>query len=161
MGDGWDERIDAAYSGDRTEDEVLAIVLALCDERPADDPEALFERAGVYDYVGREAEAEPLYKQALANGLAGVKRARAMIQLASTLRNLGRSEEGAALLAGEEAVADPKDGLADVRTAFLALTLLDSGRADEAVGRALRALAPHLPSYGRAVTYYADELLDR
>lgn len=93
MGDDWEQRIDAAYSGDRTEDEVLATVLALCDQRPPDDPDALFERAGVHDYVGREAEAEPLYRQALASGLAGIKRARAMIQLASTLRNLGRAEE--------------------------------------------------------------------
>jgi tetratricopeptide (TPR) repeat protein len=161
MGDDWDERIDAAYSGERTEDEVLATVLALCDERAADDPEALFERAGAYDYVGREAEAEPLYRQALAGGLPGVKRSRAVIQLASTLRNLGRAEEGAALLVGEEAVADAGDGLADVRAAFLALTLLDSGRADEAVGRALRALAGHMVDYKRAVTYYADELFDR
>jgi hypothetical protein len=161
MVDDWDERIEAAYAEERTEDEVLAAVLALCDERSPDDPEALFERAGAYDYVGREAEAEPLYRRALTTGLVGIKRARAVIQLASTLRNLGRAAEGAALLTGEEAVADPEDGLADVRSAFLALTLLDSGRADEAVGRALRALAPHLTSYGRAVTYYADELLDR
>jgi tetratricopeptide (TPR) repeat protein len=159
--DGWDERMDALWdtAGERTEEETLAAVLALCDERPPDDPDALFERAGAYDYVGQEAEAEPLYRQALAGGLSGVRRARAVIQLASTLRNLGRAAEGAAMLAGEAELAD--DDLADVRAAFLALTLLDSGRPDEAVGWALRALAGHLPTYKRAVTYYADELFDR
>jgi hypothetical protein len=164
MVDDWDARMDALWetAGERTEEETLVAVLALCDERPADDPDALFERAGAYDYVGREAEAEPLYRNALANGLAGVRRARAVIQLASTLRNLGRAGEGAAMLGGEAAVAVAgDDGLGDVRAAFLALTLLDSGRPDEAVGWALRALAGHLTEYRRAVTYYAEELFDR
>jgi hypothetical protein len=163
MTDGWDERIDELWetAGERTEDEQLAAVLKLCDERPADDVNALFERAGAYDYVGREAEAEPLYRQALAGGLAGARRAQAVIQLASTLRNLGRAQEGAALLGGEMAVAAADDGLADARAAFLALTLLDSGRPDEAVGWALRALAAHLTDYRRAVRAYADELFDR
>jgi hypothetical protein len=161
MGDGWNERMEALWetAGERTEEETLAAVLALCDERPPDDPDALFERAGAYDYVGQEAEAEPLYRQAMAAGLAGVRRARAVIQLASTLRNLGRAAEGAALLTGEAVVAS--DDLSDARAAFLALTLLDSGRPDEAVGWALRALAGHLTDYRRAVTYYAEELFDR
>ena len=161
MGDPWDERMDAVWetAGERTEEETLAAVLALCDERPPDDPDALFERAGAYDYVGREAEAEPLYRQALAAGLSGMRRARAVIQLASTLRNLGRAAEGAAILTGDAAVI--RDDLSDARAAFLALTLLDSGRPDEAVGWALRALAGHLTDYRRAVTYYAEELFDR
>jgi len=146
-------------AGERTEEETLAAVLALCDERPPDDADALFERAGAYDYVGRESEAEPLYRQAMAAGLTGVRRARAVIQLASTLRNLGRAPEGAAMLTGEAAAAS--DDLSDVRAAFLALALLDSGRPDEAVGWALRALAGHLTDYRRAVTYYAEELFDR
>ena len=121
-----------ASAGERTEDEVLAAAVALADERPADDPAGLFERASAYDYVGREAEAEPLYRQALAAGLAGARRPRAVIQLASTLRNLGRAAEGAELLRAEP---DFPADLADARAAFLALTLLDAGRPDEAVGR--------------------------
>jgi tetratricopeptide (TPR) repeat protein len=159
----WDEQIEAVYAtaDERTEEETLAAVLKLCDERPPDDPAALFERAGAYDYVGREAEAEPLYRQALAAGLAGDRRTQAVIQLASTLRNLGRAGEGAALLTGEVAAAPADDGYADARAAFLALTLLDSGRPDEAVGWAVRALAGHMKDYRRALTYYAEELLDR
>jgi Tetratrico peptide repeat len=158
--DDWEQRVDElwATAGERTEDEVLAAVLALADERPADDPDALFERAGAYDYVGREAQAEPLYRQALAAGLAGVRRPRAVIQLASTLRNLGRPAEGAALIRAEP---DFPADMADARAAFLALTLLDSGRPDEALGRALLALAGHLVDYRRALTHYANELLER
>lgn len=159
MTDSWEDRVESVYAaaGEHTEDETLAAILKLCDERPADDPHALFERAGVYDYVGREGEAEPLYRQALAAGLSGVHRGRAVIQLASTLRNLGRAGEGAALLAAEPA----DDDLADARAAFLALTLLDSGRPDEAVGWAVRALAGHMTDYRRALTEYANELFTR
>lgn len=157
--DDWDERVDAVWSTatQRSEDDVLTTILSLADERPQNDPDAMFERASAYDYVGREAEAEPCYRRALAAGLAGERRHRAVVQLASTLRNLGRAAEGADLLRAEGGDED----LADVRAAFLALMLLDSGRPDEAVGRALLALARHLPEYRRAVTYYADELLER
>ncbi|GAA1041910.1 tetratricopeptide repeat protein [Virgisporangium ochraceum] len=159
MRDDWDERVDAVWStaAQRSEDDVLAAILELADERPERDADGLFERASAYDYVGREAEAEPYYRAALDAGLTGDRRPRALIQLASTLRNLGRAAEGADLLRSE--VGD--EGLADVRAAFLALTLLDAGRPDEAVARALLALARHLPEYRRAVTYYADELLER
>ena len=159
MRDDWDERVNAVWStaAQRSEDDVLTTILAMAAERPEGDPDALFERASAYDYVGREAEAEPCYRRALAAGLAGERRPRALVQLASTLRNLGRAAEGADLLRTEAV----DDELADVRAAFLALMLLDSGRPDEAVGRALLALARHLPQYRRAVTYYADELLER
>ncbi len=136
---------------------MLAAILALADERPPDDADALFERASAYDYVGRETEAEPCYRAALDAGLAGDRRPRALIPLASTLRTRGRPAAAAARLGS----ATDDDGRADVRAAFLALMLLDAGRPDEAVGRALLALARHLPEYRRAVTYYADELLDR
>lgn len=157
--DDWDERVGAVWStaAQRSEDDVLAMILALADERPKGDADALFERASAYDYVGREAEAEPCYRGALAAGLAGERRPRALIQLASTLRNLGRAAEGVDLLR-TEAVGEE---LADVGAAFLALMLVDAGRPDEAVGRALLALARHLPEYRRAVTFYADELLER
>lgn len=159
MGDDWDRRVDEVWAtaAERTDDDVFAAVCALADERPESDPDALFERASAYDYLGLEVQAEPFYRRALAAGLAGERRPRALIQLASTLRNLGRAAEGADVLRTEAGDGD----LADVRAAFLALMLVDSGRPDEAVARALLALARHLPQYRRAVTYYADELLDR
>jgi hypothetical protein len=163
VGDDWDERVDAVWAtaAQRSDDDVLNTILALADERPSGDPDALFECASAYDYIGREAEAEPHYRAALAAGLAGVRRPRALVQLASTLRNLGRAAEGADLLRAEAGSPDLTADLADVHSAFLALMLLDSGRPDEAVGRALLALARHLTEYRRAVTFYADELLDR
>ena len=82
------------------------------------------------DSTGRPEAAEPLYREALAAGLAGIRRRRAVIQLASTLRNLGHADESVALLSAE------RDG----------------------VGLALEALARHLPRYNRSLANYAREL---
>ena len=160
MGDDWDDRVQKVWAtaAERSDDDVFEAICALADERTEDDPDALFERASAYDYIGREAEAEPFYRRALDAGLAGERRSRALIQLASTLRNLGRAAEGADLIRAEP---DFPTELADARAAFLALMLVDSGRPDEALGRALLALAEHMVDYRRALTYYAGELLER
>lgn len=129
---------------------------ALAAERSADDARALFELACAHDFVGREAEAVPLYRAALAGGLDPQHRPLAVIQLASSLRNVGRAAEAVVLL---EAV--PDDAHAPGRDAFLALALHDAGRPTEALAVALRRLATALPEYGRAVAAYADELADR
>ncbi|TPX01171.1 tetratricopeptide repeat protein, partial [Schumannella luteola] len=63
-----------------------------------DEPLALFERAGARDSTGDEAGAEQLYRAALAAGLPESERAQCVIQLASTVRNLGRPEESLELL---------------------------------------------------------------
>lgn len=59
---------------------------------------ALFERAGAHDSTGEPERAAPLYQQALAANLSGGRRRAAVIQLASTLRNLGRADESVAML---------------------------------------------------------------
>ncbi|MFT2707547.1 tetratricopeptide repeat protein [Clavibacter zhangzhiyongii] len=79
-----------------------------------------------------------------------------MIQLASSLRNVGESAEAVALL---EALPDDADAAG--RDALLALALHDAGRPTEALAVALRRLAPTLPGYGRAVAAYAEELAER
>lgn len=114
-----------------------------------------FERAGARDSAGLEAEAEPLYRRALDLGLPEHLRVQAVIQLASTLRNLGRVAESLELLAAETENAGP---LVDAVSAFYALSLASAGDPLSATSVALQALAPHLPRYGRAVTAYAEEL---
>ena len=158
--DEWASRVAAVWAdvGNRREEDVAAAIEALVAERDPDDAIAVFELAGVRDFVGREAEAEPLYRRALELGLVEPQRGQAVIQLASTVRNLGRPDEALALLRDEFA-AHPEHPLADAATAFAALALADTGAEREALVAALRALAPHLPAYGRAVTAYADDLL--
>jgi tetratricopeptide (TPR) repeat protein len=157
VADDWQQRVDAVWDaaselGDRA---VIERIDALAAELPADDPRGPFEAAGARDSAGLEEEAEPRYRQALELGLTGRARIEAHVQLASTLRNLGRPADAVELL--ERIRADAGD-LADAVDAFRALALVSCGRADAAASVALIALAPHLTQYRRAVDAYAHEL---
>jgi hypothetical protein len=94
----------------------------------------------------------------LATGLTGIRRRRAVIQLASSLRNVGQPEESVTLLTDE--LAAPSDVLDDAVRAFLALALTEVGRERAAVSLALGALAPHLPRYQRSLGNYARLLVE-
>ncbi|GAA1654798.1 tetratricopeptide repeat protein [Actinoplanes couchii] len=150
----WEQRVAQfwATASPAAPEDALERMRALAAER--DDADGLYEWASVHDFLGREAEAIPLYEQALAAGLQPPRRPQAIIQLGSSLRNVGRAAEAVEMLAGLE--PDPVTG--DAARAFLALALHDAGRPDEALRVALRALAATLPLYGRAVTAYADDV---
>ena len=154
----WDERIDAAWADvTLTDAERIALIDELATQRGPDDARALFERAGARDAAGQEAEAETLYRAALAAGLDEEHRAQASIQLGSTLRNLGRIDESIEMLTAEQERGGP---LADAASAFLSLTLASRGDAAGGLAVALKALAGHLPLYRRSVVAYAGELVD-
>ena len=167
----WDTRIDAWYAADFDESrpaQSIASMRALVGRHPDVGALATFELAGVYDSLGLEAEAVPFYRQALDDGLDQAHAARARIQLASTLRNLGRIDEAIDLLSqpGGAETDGLKEGAsradasrADAsRRAFLALALHSAGRHDEALREALEALIPTLPRYQRSLSGYAAEL---
>ncbi|MGN7968044.1 tetratricopeptide repeat protein [Microbacterium sp. 22296] len=158
--DDWQNRVDAVWA-DETLDpgEVIRRIDALARERPEDDAIALFERAGARDSAGLEADAEWLYRQALATGLDDERRTRATIQLASTIRNLGKTAEALDLLRGEYE-RDPHGDLHDAAAAFYALALVSNGEPERAASIALQALAPHLSRYTRSVNGYAREIAE-
>jgi hypothetical protein len=158
VNDDWERRIAAVWAAaDEYDDESLvAAVGTLVDELPEGSAVGLFERAGSLDSTGRSDLAVPLYREALDRGLSGIRRRRAVIQLASSLRNVGQVTEGLELLSAEAG----SDELDDAVAGFLALMLVDSGREREAVSVALRALAPHLVRYQRSLGNYARALLD-
>lgn len=140
------------------EEDFRAAMDALVGELPEGDGTGLFERAAAWDSTGHSDLAVPLYRAALEAGVPGERRRRAVIQMASSLRNLGRSEESVALLTQERARTG--DHLDDAVTVVLALALTDVGRAREAVSLAVAALAPHLPRYQRSMAAYARLLVD-
>ena len=154
----WNDRVAAFWAGadDEDDERMLDAMRRLIQERAAEDPDALYEWASVHDFLGREADAVPLYRAALDAGLAGDRRPQAVIQLASSLRNTGDAAAAIELL--QDVPDDAPTGAA--AKAFLALALHDAGRADEALRVALNALAPTLPLYRRAVSTYADALID-
>jgi len=99
----------------------------------------------------------PLYRAALDAGLVGERRRRAVIQLASSLRNLGNPQQALTLLTAEaDVTSDDLDGAV---ATFLALALVDLGREREAVAVALTALSKYLPRYNRSVARYAQHLI--
>jgi hypothetical protein len=154
----WEERVATTWAAldDYEPQDFLAKIDALASERPDGDPIAAFERACSFDSTGFSDKAVPLYRAALSSGLAGLRRRRATIQLASSLRNLGQAHESVKLLRAEQAVTS--DALDDAVAATLALALADTGREREAVGVAVGALAKHLPRYNRSMANYAREL---
>ena len=157
----WEQRLAALWASidDHSDERFRARSEELVTELPADSAVTAFERAASFDSTGRSDLAVPLYEQALELGLESERRRRAVIQLASSLRNVGRAHESVALLTAERDAGS--DQLDDAVSAFLALALVDTGRELEAVSLALAALSRHLPRYQRSLNHYAQELVDR
>ena len=124
----------------------------------AGDSQAIadFERACAFDSTGHEKEAEPLYRSALDKGLTGLRRRRARIQLASTLRNNGKIDESIQILREEK--TNYSDELNDAVDSFLALSLSSAGEYKEALSLALKAISKHLPRYNNSLSRYAENL---
>lgn len=159
----WEDRVTAAWAtfDDYAEDEAprfRAVIDALVAELPDDSPLGPFEQACAWDSTGRSDKAVPLYREALARGLSGYRARRAKIQLSSSLRNIGRPEEGVALLTPE--LDAPSDELDDAVRATLALCLSSLGRDREGLSLVLEALAGHLPRYQRSMRNYARALVN-
>ena len=130
----------------------------LAEAHPGDGRIA-YEYAGTYDSAGREEDAVPLYREALALGLREPHRHRAQLQLASSLRNLGRLDEASALV-DEVAAAHPDSVGVNM---FRVLVLHDAGRGPEALRDLMTLLATtstddDVARYRRALTAYASEL---
>jgi len=144
--DGWDE---ATF---------VAAIEELIGELPPGSAIGLFERAGAFDSTGHPDRAVPLYRAALDTGLDGERRRRAVIQMASSIRNLGDPRESVRLLTEEAAACS--DSLDGAVATFTALALADLGREREALAVALAALAATLPRYNRSAGRYARSLID-
>jgi len=155
----WDARIDEfwANADDTDAERMRAQLDALVNERTPGDARALFERASLHDFLGEEDAAIPLYRAALEAGLHGPWRTRAVIQLASSLRNTGAPSAAIALLRA----VPHDDPLAESARAFLALALHEDGKSVGALREALGTVAALLPEYGGAVARYAESLASR
>nr|WP_236778915.1 tetratricopeptide repeat protein [Agromyces seonyuensis] len=119
-------------------------------------PIAHFEVGGSFDSTGDAATAVEHYRAALAAGLEPDRRRQCVIQLASSLRNLGEADHAVQLLTDELAHAEEPHE-AQLR-AFLALALADAGREREAVGLAVGAVGSLVERYRRSLTAYGAEL---
>ena len=99
----YDRRSEALWASidDYDEEDFRAKIEELIAGLPADSAVAAFERASAFDSTGHPDQAIPLYRRALGLGLEGERRRRAVIQLASSLRNLDQASESVELLTAE------------------------------------------------------------
>ena len=147
-----------AVIDDYEEEPFLAEIDALAAELPADDPDALFHMASARDSWGHSDLAVPLYRKALeTGGLTGENRRRAVIQMSSSLRNLGQAAEALNILLAER--EQGSDHLDDALAATTALCLSTLGRDREGLSLVIVALAKHLPRYNRSMANYGRALL--
>ena len=145
----WEQQLAAIWDSFDNEAEApfLAAIDAHLAELPTGSAIVAYEVAASRDSTGHPDLAVPFYRYALDIGLEGERRRRAVIQLASSLRNLGSADEAVALLEAEH--NEDSDYLADELTAFLALCLADVGREREAAGLPVdaRAVPQPLPAF--------------
>ncbi|MDM7832352.1 tetratricopeptide repeat protein [Cellulomonas edaphi] len=102
-------------------------------------PVLLFEVGGAYDTAGQESTAAAYYERALALGLDGDDLRRCLCQYGSTLRWLGRLDESVEVLERGRAQFPESDSA----RVFLALSLAEAGRTDEAVAELLTVITDH------------------
>ncbi len=153
MNESWEERVRNYWlTVDMTaETAAMDAMRALVEERAEDDPAALYEWASIHDSLGHPDVAIPLYERALSSGLDEIRRPRAQIQLASSLRNVGDFRAAIDILEAME----PSETTGHAREAFLALALWSAGESDAALSVAIGALGETLPRYNASVARYA------
>ncbi|GAA4402650.1 hypothetical protein GCM10023168_13410 [Fodinibacter luteus] len=139
-------------------EERVALAAGLYAAHPG-DARIAYEYAGTHDSAGHDELAVPLYEEALATGLREPQRHRAQVQLASTLRNLGRLDEAVAVIDDVAARHPESLGVA----AFRALVRHDADTPTHALADLLAAVVasstdPDVVRYRRALTAYAAEL---
>ena len=120
----WEKRVEQLWAElDRFDgDEFVRNIENLVGELPPGAADGLFERGAAFDSTSHPDRAVPLYEAALEAGLLGERRRRAVIQLSSSLRNLGRPHDALRLLTAE---ADhPSDHLDGAVATFLAVGVL-------------------------------------
>ncbi|MFI7634017.1 tetratricopeptide repeat protein [Nonomuraea sp. NPDC049400] len=135
-------------------EEARQVLVELARRHP-DDAEVAYQTAWVHDVLGLEAEAVPYYETALA-GKELSDRLGAYTGFGSTLRVLGRYDQALETFVSALAEFPGDPGL---RT-FMAMTLYNLGRPQEAVSTLLKVVAEsgQVGGYRRAVEYYADNL---
>ena len=132
----------------------IAEIDALADEFPEDDGDRLFHQASARDSWDTPTSRCRSTRGPWSLGsLTGENRRRAVIQMSSSLRNVGRVEEAFANLVKER--ENGEDHLSDALDCTIALCLSTLGREREGLSLVITALAKHLPRYNRSMANYA------
>lgn len=93
-----EDEIAHAYATHGETPELLAAIDSILKSGGLSEARDAFERAGARDFLGLEIEAIPLYREALARGLSAPERLQCLVQLGSSLRNVGDTEAAVQVL---------------------------------------------------------------
>lgn len=120
---------------------------------------AKFERGNVYDYLGQEIKAIPLYEEALRMGLKDEWEAYALLQLGSSLNNVGKLQDALSVLTEAETHFPHLLSI----SMFLGIILHNANRESEGMKTVLRAImrqvkTTDLERYSFALDNYINKL---
>ncbi len=120
---------------------------------------AKFELGNVYDYLGQEMQAIPLYEEALEMGLKDEWEAYALIQLGSSLKNVGKLNDALEVLTEAETRFPHLLSI----SMFLGITLHHANRESEGMKTVLKAVMRQMKTtdierYSFALDNYINKL---
>ncbi len=122
-----------------------------------ENPIYLFEYANALDFLGKEAEAIPLYQQALSLRISGKIKVQTEIQLGSSLSVTGDNKSAISILARVQKETEDPAALI-----FLCIALFRSGETRKSLRTALGFILSGnqglLPEYNRALMQYLEEI---
>ena len=148
----------AALRREGRHEQAREVLIAATSSQPH-DARLQYAAACVHDALGREAEAIPFYRRALAGELPPDERRSAFTGLGSTYRTLGRYDDARdTLRAGLIEFPDAHE-----MTVFLAMTLHNLGEHKRAIESLLKLVVattadPEIKAYGPAIEFYAQDV---
>lgn len=134
------------------------LLLALVKEKP-DEADLQYYLASTYDGLGQETAAIPHYQQAIELGLTGIHYEKALVQLGSSLRCVGKYKEAQEIF--QKGLQEfPENAALSV---FLAITEYNLGQNRQSIQRLLRVLMNEptnewIHTYKKALTFYSEHL---
>jgi tetratricopeptide (TPR) repeat protein len=158
MEPNWESFIESGWQHKGDETKLLQYFSEIVERYPK-SARAKFELGNAYDYLGKEQEAIPLYEKAIQMGLTSEYEAYALLQLGSSLRNIGRVDEAVGILSDAEKHYPELPSI----TMFLGMAMYDSDSHSEALSTVLNAMLRHLKTsdierYGIGLKNYIKDI---
>ncbi|QDP39273.1 tetratricopeptide repeat protein [Radiobacillus deserti] len=148
--DGWENKDD--------ETKLIEYFLEVVDKYP-NSARAKFELANAHDFTGQEKKAISLYEDAISTGLDAEYEAYALLQLGSSLRNVGRIDDAIRILSDAEQRYPELPSI----SMFLGLALHDKNRNADALRKTLnvmlmKVITPDIERYRMALENYIKDI---